>query len=59
MVLSFLEAKDMYTVHRKILREKLINMVNQELFAKHFLAIIHRYIKNVFGIYTDKLMIIC
>ena len=34
-------------------REKLVNLVNLELFAKNFLANIHRYTKNVFGICTD------
>ena len=33
--------------------KKLANLVNHELFAKVFLANIHRYAKNVFGICTD------
>ena len=44
----------MCTAHGKILAgEKLVNLENHKLFAKIFLAIIHRYTKNVFGICTD------
>ena len=42
------------TVHGKILvGRKLTNLVNCKLFTKIFLANIHRYTKNVFGICTD------
>ena len=33
--------------------EKLANLASHELFTKIFLANIHRYTENVFGIYTD------
>ena len=43
----------MCTAHRKIVAvEKLANFENPALFAKIFLAIIHRYTKNVFSICT-------
>ena len=42
------------TVDGKILAgEKLMNLANCKLFTKIFLVIIHRYIENAFGIYTD------
>ena len=43
----------MCTAHREILvGKKLANLENPELFAKVFLAIIHRYTENVFSICT-------
>ena len=33
--------------------EKLVNLTNREVFAKIFLANIHRYTENVFGKCTD------
>ena len=43
-----------YTVHGKILAEKMANLANRELFAKIILTNIQRYTENVFGgIYTD------
>ena len=42
------------TVHGKFLAgEKLVNLANCELFTKIFLANVHRYTENVFGIYTN------
>ena len=49
-------AHDILTVHGKILvGEKLVNVVNCELFAKIFFANIHRYAKNIFGVCTCSL----
>ena len=44
----------MCTAHRKIVAaEKLANFENLALFAKIFIAIIHRYTENVFSICTN------
>ena len=41
-------------VHEKILvEEKLVNLAIRESFAKIFLANIHRYTENIYGICTD------
>ena len=40
-------------MEKNLAGEKLVNLVNHELFAKIFLVNIHRYTENVLGICTD------
>ena len=56
----YLDEKEIATVHGKYLaEEKMVNLENCELaICQNFLANIHRYTKNVFGICTDCSLIV-